>query len=379
MAHIRRLDAHRWQARYRGPDGRERARNFTRRSDAERYLTTVESAKLRGGWVDPESSRISVADWSDRWLTTVEPTLKPKTVATYRSLLRSRILPTFDEVRLGGLRPSEVQTWIGSMQADGISASRIRQAHVVLSSMLEAAVRDGRIARNVARGVRLPRLERREAPFFEPETVDRIVAVAPRPYGAFLAVQGLLGLRFGEAAALRRGSVNFLRRRLIVDTSLAEIGGQLHFGPTKSHAARAVPIPAPLVEVLAHHLEDVDRHPEALLFTSARGLPLRYSRFRPTVWVPLLERLGLPKVGLHVLRHSAAARMIGAGWSPKAVQQVLGHGSAAFTLSVYGHLFEDDLDDLAEALVSSSRGFSADSGASESRISGTNLASDLGE
>jgi integrase len=53
--------------------------------------------------------------------------------------------------------------------------------------------------------------------------------------------------------------------------------------------------------------------------------------------------------------------MIGAGWSPKAVQQTLGHASAAFTLTVYGHLFEDDLDALADALDRPSRGLSADS------------------
>ena len=53
--------------------------------------------------------------------------------------------------------------------------------------------------------------------------------------------------------------------------------------------------------------------------------------------------------------------MIGAGWSPKAVQQTLGHASAAFTLTVYGHLFEDDLDTLADALDGSSRGLPADS------------------
>ena len=51
-----------------------------------------------------------------------------------------------------------------------------------------------------------------------------------------------------------------------------------------------------------------------------------------------------------MLRHSAAARMIGAGASPKAVQVVLGHRSAAFTLTVYGHLFDADLDDLAARL-----------------------------
>ena len=52
---------------------------------------------------------------------------------------------------------------------------------------------------------------------------------------------------------------------------------------------------------------------------------------------------------MHVLRHSAAARMIRAVWPAKAVQQVLGHASASFTLTVYGHLFDDDLDELAAA------------------------------
>jgi hypothetical protein len=42
--------------------------------------------------------------------------------------------------------------------------------------------------------------------------------------------------------------------------------------------------------------------------------------------------------------------MISAGATPKAVQSVMGHASAAFTLTVYGHLFDADLDALAERL-----------------------------
>jgi integrase len=105
-------------------------------------------------------------------------------------------------------------------------------------------------------------------------------------------------------------------------------------------------------------LERIDAAPDALLFTSARGRPLRYSRLRPTVWVPTLEKLGLPKTEMHVLRHSAAARMSRAGWPAKAVQQGLGHATASFTLTVYGHLFEDDLDELAAAFEATSRGTS---------------------
>jgi hypothetical protein len=42
--------------------------------------------------------------------------------------------------------------------------------------------------------------------------------------------------------------------------------------------------------------------------------------------------------------------MIGAGASPKALQSVLGYRSAAFTLTVYGHLFDADLDEPASKL-----------------------------
>ena len=133
-------------------------------------------------------------------------------------------------------------------------------------------------------------------------------------------------------------------------------------GEPKTHAQRQIPLPPSVVELLARHMESVASDPDAVLFTSSRGLPLRYSRFRPTVWVPLLDDAALPRCGLHVLRHSAAPRMIASGWHPKAVQHVLGHESPSFTLRVYGHLFDTDLDDLAAALDRSSRGLSAGSG-----------------
>ncbi len=91
-------------------------------------------------------------------------------------------------------------------------------------------------------------------------------------------------------------------------------------------------------------LARVDPLPDALVFTSPEGAALRHSTFRSRYWLPALHRAGVPQVGLHVLRHSAAAAMIQAGASPKAVQTILGHASAAFTLTVYGHIFDADLD-----------------------------------
>lgn len=110
---------------------------------------------------------------------------------------------------------------------------------------------------------------------------------------------------------------------------------------------RQLPLTPALLAQLETHLNGVGPEPEASLFVSPDGGSLRHSNFYNRLWRPALRNLGLPEVGLHVLRHSAAARMIGAAASPKAVQVVLGHRSAAFTLTVYGHLFDADLDDLA--------------------------------
>jgi integrase len=68
------------------------------------------------------------------------------------------------------------------------------------------------------------------------------------------------------------------------------------------------------------------------------------------VWHSTLTGLELPVAGIHVLRYSAAARMIKARASPKTLQTVLGHRSGSFSLTVYGHLFDADLDALADEL-----------------------------
>jgi integrase len=350
--------ASRYRARYRAPNGRERSRCFARKIDAERFLSTIESSKLRGDWIDPTLGRTTVHEWAKVWLESVRGTLKPKTVAGYESLLRSRIIPTFGNHGLSSLLPSEVQAWVSAMDAAGLSASRIHEAWVVLSQILDAAVRDGRVARNSARGVKLPSLQRREAEYFEPSEIERIAQTMPEPYDLLVRLLGTLGLRFGEAAALRRRSVDLLRRRLRVEESLAEVGGRISAGPTKSHQTRSVPLPPSLTAALDNHLaQRVGADPDHLVFTGPKGAPLRYSAFYHRLWRPTLRVLGLPAVGIHATRHSAAAAMISAGATPKAVQSVMGHASAAFSLTVYGHLFDADLDALAERLDGQIDGF----------------------
>jgi integrase len=92
------------------------------------------------------------------------------------------------------------------------------------------------------------------------------------------------------------------------------------------------------------------KSPEDYVFTAPRGGPLRANNFRRRVFHPAAEQIGIPDLVPHDLRDTAASLAISAGASIKAVQRMLGHASAKVTLDIYGGLFEEDLEILADTL-----------------------------
>jgi integrase len=346
MGNIQKRPSGQWRARYRDPAGRERARHFPRRVDAERWLASVESAKHRGEWIDPSLSRITVGEWAVKWLD-AQVQLKPLTRERYRNIVRVQILPRWEKVRLAEVTHADVVVWLAAMQADEYAAATIRQAHRVFSLMLSLAVRDRRISYNPAEGVRLPRVHRKEPVFLTHEQVDRLAEACPG-FELFIRLLAYTGLRWGEATALQVKRLDLMRRRLEVVRTAIDLGRDVSYGTPKTHQHRSVPIPRYLVDQLTEHVAGKD--PEDLVFTSPRGAPLRNHNFRRRVFAPAAEAIGVAHLTPHDLRHTAASLAVQAGANVKAVQRMLGHASAAMTLDVYAGLFGDDLDAVADRL-----------------------------
>ncbi|HUP70783.1 MAG TPA: site-specific integrase [Acidimicrobiales bacterium] len=349
---LRKTSSGRWQARYRDPAGMRRSAptTFATKAEAVQWLSAAQAEMFRGGWQDPQLGEIALRDWAERFLAS-RVDLKPKTRSDYQSLLQARILPTFGNWPIGRIRPMDVQEWIAAMTAEGLSASRVRQAAHLLGSILSGAVHEGLIPTSAVQRARLPRLPRHEMEFFDGAQVESLASAAVAPYGTLIHVLAYGGLRFGEAAALRRHACQLGRGRLIVRESLADVRGQLHFGSTKTHQRREIVLPKFLVELVDRHLElHVDPEPTALVFTAPRGGPLRYGNFLRNIWVPALRDAHLPSTGVHILRHTCATLLISQGAPVKAIQAQLGHASPELTLGRYGHLYPDDLDALAARL-----------------------------
>ncbi len=345
-----------WKVRYWRPDGKQASRTLPKRAQADDFRKAVEHDMLTEHWVDPRLSRTRFDAWAIRWMATTTQ-LKPSTRFGYESLLRTHLLPAFGTAQLRRIQPVDVQTWVGELVAGGLSASRTRQAYQLLSAIMKSAVVSRYLNASPCIGVRLPRQERREMLFLTADQLARLAAAAG-DHAPLVYLLGYGGLRWGEAAALRRRRVDVLRGRIEVAESAATVAGAIHIGSTKTDQVRTVRIPAFVSELLAEHLAhrataapDGATDPDSLVFVAPEGGPLRHSNFRRRVWLPALQASGVPStLRIHDLRHTAAALMIAEGAHPKAVQSHLGHSSIQVTMNVYGHLLPDDLDRLADDL-----------------------------
>ncbi len=243
MAHIEkraRKGGHVWRARYRSPAGAERSKSFNRKVDAERFLASVENSKAAGFYVDPSLAQLAVGEWADRWLAG-QAHLKPTTFERYEGIVRTHIKPTWGRVTLANVSHAGVQAWVTDLAKES-SAASVQKIHRVLSLILDMAVKDGRLARNVATGVNLPRLVKPEHLYLTHDQVEDLARECgypsdPSRHAAYdsrsnetnrLVVLFLAytGVRFGEMAALRVKRLDLVRRRAAIVESVTPVLGK---------------------------------------------------------------------------------------------------------------------------------------------------------
>jgi len=340
----------RWYMRYRDPNGQQRTKTFDRKVDAERYLTTIESSKLTGSYIDPAAARLTLGPWAHGWLDG-QTHLKPSTRERYAGILRAHIVPRWGSTRMSDVSHSAVQAWISELSATR-SAATTRKVHRVLSLILDTAVRDDRLVRNPAAGVSLPRVETKERMYLSHQEVHQL-AEACGPYRLVVLFLAYTGVRFGELAALRIHHIDLVRRRASITESVTLVRGVQTWGTPKGHERREVPIPRFLVDELTIHL--ARRDPSDLAFSAVKGGALRAQVFQRAVLTETAAGLGLGGLHPHALRHTAASLAIASGANIKVVQQMLGHKSATMTLDLYGHLFPDQLDEVADLMDAAAR------------------------
>lgn len=341
-----------YMVRFRTPEGTQtKKRGFTTKRDAERFANSVEVKKMTGEYISPSLGKVTIGELGPSWLERQKGHMKPSGFRSYESCWRNHVNDRWSDKKLTEIKFSDVQAWVAEL-SNKLSASMVANTYSVLARILDDAVRDRLIPSNPARGVRLPKRTKKRNVYLTAAQLHRLADESGR-YRSLILLLGTVGLRWGEASALRVSDVDFLRRRITLHQNAVTVGSTTYLGSLKTGHQRTVPLPDFTATALAKTCEGKSRND--LLWPSASGDYLGPPAGNKSWLSGAVSRCqtadsSFPRVTAHDLRHTAASLAISAGANVLVVQRMLGHASAAMTLDTYADLFDSDLNAVADAV-----------------------------
>ncbi|WP_346921342.1 tyrosine-type recombinase/integrase [Glutamicibacter creatinolyticus] len=300
--------------------------------------------------------------WATHWLENIAaPEVRPKTYAGYSSAVRNYIIPMLGRKKLPHIKSGDVRDMLKQMQ-EMPKSQKLREVpselwpegtkllgpdtaisvHGVLNLIMDAAMKDGLVARNVMEVVDRPRKAKAPQRALQPDEAIRLLEyLVPREDCALWTTYLFTGARRGEILGLERGRITdkldlswqLLRitdiSKAPADYEYRHVRGNLYLTRPKSSAGwRVVPLVEPLRSVLALHLQTAG---DGLVFVNQDGEawdPDTASR----TWTKILAAAGLPDdVTLHGARHTFVDLMFDAGADETVIQDIVGHSTRAMT------------------------------------------------
>lgn len=333
--------------------GRYTSKAFTRRRDAERWREQMQSAKETGRIEQVDADLQKLRDLATEHMIAQRPELEERTWNTYKALWSAHVLSRdIADLPLRAITPEVVEGLRDDLRATGVGEQSIRKTLALMQTIMERAVRYGRIAANPVKAVKKPKAGRaKTAKPISPESVEALRANLSGAHAVFVSVLAYAGLRPGEARALRWGDI---RQRTIFVEDAAGLDGSRK--PTKTSKPRSVRLLAPLAADLAAWRRARGGPPPAdtaLIFPRADDGAWTEDDYRNFARRPFKRAAASAGVDIgspYDLRHSAASLWLHEGINSVQVAQWMGH-SPAVLLGTYAHVVAElDPDNRSSAV-----------------------------
>jgi integrase len=346
---VRKRSSGRWQAVY-FHDGRYRSSGiFLTKADALASLAAVEIDVRRGAWIDPRAGDVTLRNYGDEWLKN-RPDLAIRTRELYRYVLDKHLYPHFGEIKLTELAPSKIRGWHAGLSRDHPATAA--KAYRLLSTIMRTAVVDGLLSSSPCKVDGAATERAAERPIATVSEIEGLAKVMPDHLKVVIPLATWCQLRRGEILGLRRKDIDFLHAAINIEQSrtFGMDGKSITKKPKTAAGRRKLAIPAPLLDVLEHHLSSYTRaDPDALVVQGRSGKELSRDALQAS-WEKARLEVGRPDVRLHDLRHTGLTLAAATGATTAELMHRAGHSSAPAALR-YQHATQDRDRILADALA----------------------------
>ena len=319
------------------PLGIKRVRRYAKtRNEAEAILVEMRKKHDNGIKVDAREAKLGL--YMDYWLLKVKTSIRRSTHCSYETTVRLYLKPGLGHKGLAKLSVDDVQSFIDSQLHAGQSRRNVQKMKIVLSSILNHAMYEERIIRNVARSVKLPSYKPNEVePWSLAQLATFLDAVVDHPFFPVYFLMGFYGLRTGEALGISWRDIDMNNKIIRIHKQVEYVDGSYGYAELKTDAGRRQ---LPIVNTTFTVLSSLQSTPHGplpdLVFKTPSGLPIDHSNLRKT-FKRLSKNAGLPVINPHHLRHTAATNLKNLQIAPRDVQSILGHAHISTTMQIYQH------------------------------------------
>jgi hypothetical protein len=196
--------------------------------EAQNQCSRLITEFMQGAYLEP--SKVTVAEFLEKWLGQIEPPVAPRTFERYQEIARKNIVPLLGQTILTKLRPDQIATAyakaIKSGRRDGsggLSSRTVHHMHRVLKQALATAVRWRTLLHSPVDSVDPPKVERTKMKALDPLETARLLSHF-RSTRIFVPVRSPAGRNHRLAMAFRRSF------------SRADFGGRKHGTDNKGHS-----------------------------------------------------------------------------------------------------------------------------------------------
>jgi len=357
--------------RGRGPDGKqlkpytatfEVSPTWTEKSarkKAEAFAATFEKECREGTISD---SRLKFAEYCDYVIGLKEQRgVKHSTIVRYKELT-GRIYPAIGHIKLNDLRADRLNDFYTALGQDGqnkrtggkLSAKTILEHHRLISTVLEQAVKEGLVPFNAASRATLPKAERKEVNYFQPEQVAAIreaLESEPLKWKTLVHLLLITGARRGEVLGLKWGKIDFEAGKNHICNSVLYSPdiGIYESTPKTPTSNRFVALPAETMLLLKQYRawQTQERfrlggyyENQDFVFAQDTGKPMHPDSV--TDWLKKFsKRHDLPHINPHAFRHTMASMLYFNGVDSVSISKRLGHAQVSTTADIYAHVMEE--------------------------------------
>lgn len=326
---------------------------FKTKKEAEKACNELIHLMNTGLYVNESKQKVS--EFFDYWLDVyVVPNLRKRTIENYQRSINNYIKKELGNYELKNLKLTTIQKFIKKLQDKGLSNYTIKSTYIVLKTGLTHAVKWDLLSRNPMDKMSVPKIKKTPRETWTFDQVNQFLQVTkdrhPHYHVAFLLAI-YTGMRKSEILGLQWKNVDLKNRTISVEQTLLETSGQGYsFDDVKSDSSRrTISIDDFLTSELRKHKKlemetKLKLGPEftdmGLVVSTHKGTPMNQRSISSEFYL-VRDRLELPKIRFHDLRHTHATLLLKLGENVKVISERLGHSSVNITLDVYAHAMPD--------------------------------------